>query len=339
MAFPLAIGGTGFALSRSPKTFSSSFLNIGAPLLRLRLRYTLKTTGGWQVSEGDQVNRLTWIITRPCLPFLFLSLLTANTLRAAEPAKAFDHTHGAWTEFLEAVLPVSDSLGVQKVDYARAQALEPVLNDYLQTLASISEATFLAFEVVDQQAFLINLYNAAMIKKVLSRYPDIRSVWDFGRIFNHPFKHRFISLFGKKVSLDDVEHGWLRGRAALFDPRVHFAVNCASIGCPPLRRSAYAGASLDAALDDQAARFLSDRTKNEFDRQTMRLILSPLFEWYEEDFSLLGQAGPYAYLARFAKPLGLSPFEAEALGKGELEITWSTYDWSLNAAATNATSQ
>jgi len=291
------------------------------------------------VSEGDQVNKRTWIMARHGLPLLLLSLLTANTLRAAEPATAFDHTHGAWTEFLTVVLPVSDSLGAQEVDYARAQALEPVLDDYLQTLASISEATFLAFEVVDQQAFLINLYNAAMIKKVLSRYPDIRSVWDFGRIFNHPFKHRFISLFGEKVSLDDVEHGWLRGRAALFDPRVHFAVNCASIGCPPLRRSAYVGVSLDTALDDQAARFLSDRTKNGFDRQTMQLILSPLFEWYEEDFSVQGQAGAHAYLTRFAKPLGLSPLEAEALGNGELEITWSTYDWSLNAATTIAESQ
>ena len=291
------------------------------------------------MSEGDRVNKLTWIMARPWLPLLLLSLVTANSLHAAEPATAFDHTHGAWTEFLKVVLPESDSLGVQEVDYARAQALEPVLNDYLQTLASVSETTFLTFDVVDQQAFLINLYNAAMIKKVLSRYPDIRSVWDFGRIFNHPFKHRFISLFGKKVSLDDVEHGWLRGRAALFDPRVHFAVNCASMGCPPLRRSAYVGATLDTALDEQAARFLSDRTKNGFDRKTMRLMLSPLFEWYEEDFSLQGQAGPHAYLARFAKPLGLSPLEAKALGKGELEITWSTYDWSLNATATNATSQ
>jgi len=288
------------------------------------------------VSEGDRVNKLTWIMARPWLPFLLLSLVTANSLHAAEPATGFDHTHGAWTEFLKVVLPESDSLGVQEVDYARAQALEPVLNDYLQTLASVSETTFLTFEVVDQQAFLINLYNAAMIKKVLSRYPDIRSVWDFGRIFNHPFKHRFISLFGKKVSLDDVEHGWLRGRAALFDPRVHFVVNCASMGCPPLRRSAYVGATLDTALDEQAARFLSDRTKNGFDRKTMRLMLSPLFEWYEEDFSLQGQPGSHAYLARFAKPLGLSPLEAKALGKGELEITWSTYDWSLNTAAIRA---
>jgi hypothetical protein len=291
------------------------------------------------VSEGDRVNKQTWIMASRWLSFFLLSLLTRNALSVVEPTTTFDHTHSAWTEFLNVVLPESDSLGVQEVDYARAQAIEPALNDYLRTLASISETTFLAFEVVDQQAFLINLYNAAMIKKVLSRYPDIRSVWDFGRIFNHPFKHRFISLFGKKVSLDDVEHGWLRGRAALFDPRVHFAVNCASIGCPPLRRSAYVGVSLDTALDDQAAQFLSDRTKNGFDRQTMRLILSPVFEWYEEDFSLQGQAGPHAYLARFAKPLGLSPLEAEALGNGELEITWSTYDWSLNAAATNATSQ
>jgi len=285
------------------------------------------------VSEGDRVNRKTWTIARYGLPLLLLSLLITNTLHAVEPATAFDHTHGGWTQFLREVLPESSASSVQEVDYARAQALEPALNDYLHTLASISETTFMAFDVVDQRAFLINLYNAAMIKKVLTRYPEIRSVWDFGRIFNHPFKHRFISLFGKKVSLDDVEHGWLRGRSALFDPRVHFAVNCASVGCPPLRRSAYVGATLEAALDEQAARFLSDRTKNGFVRQTKQLRLSPLFEWYEEDFSLEGQAGPHAYLARFAKPLGLSAVEAEALGKGELEITWSTYDWSLNAAS------
>ena len=144
-----------------------------------------------------------------------------------------------------------------------------------------------------------------MIQKILQRYPDIDSVWDFGRIFNHPFKDRFVELFGERMSLDDIEHGRLLGDPALFDPRVHFVVNCASKGCPPLRATAFDGASLEAALDEQASIFLSDRVKNGMNLTTNRLVLSPIFDWYTEDFGVPERQGELAYLSRYADSLGL----------------------------------
>ena len=153
----------------------------------------------------------------------------------------FDHTHQGFDRFLSQVVVVSTDGTSNRVDYSVASEEKALLEDYLSVLASVSEEEFLQFGKANQTAFLINAYNAAMIQKVLQRYPDIDSVWDFGRIFNHPFKDRFVELFGERMSLDDIEHGRLRGDPALFDPRIHFAVNCASKGCPPLRPRACNG--------------------------------------------------------------------------------------------------
>ena len=132
------------------------------------------------------------------------------------------------------------------------------------------------------------------------------------------------------MSLDDIEHGRLRGDPALFDPRVHFAVNCASKGCPPLRPTAFNGSSLDAALDEQASIFLSDRTKNGMNSTTNRLTLSPIFDWYAEDFGVTGLEGELAYLSRYADSLGLDDDAVRALNEGSIKIEWSDYDWALN---------
>jgi hypothetical protein len=93
-------------------------------------------------------------------------------------------------------------------------------------------------------------------------------------------------LLGGKVSLDDIEHEMLRQRGRYDDPRVHFAVNCASIGCPALREEAFVAERLDAQLDEQALRFMSDRTRNRYNAQRGRLELSKIFDWYGEDFRL-----------------------------------------------------
>ena len=217
----------------------------------------------------------------------------------------FDHTHQGFDRFLSQVVVVSTDGTSNRVDYSVASEEKALLEDYLSVLASVSEEEFLQFGKANQTAFLINAYNAAMIQKILQRYPGIDSVWDFGRIFNHPFKDRFVELFGERMSLDDIEHGRLRGDPALFDPRIHFAVNCASKGCPPLRPAAFNGSFLDAALDEQASIFLSDRTKNGMNPTTNRLTLSPIFDWYAEDFGVPGRQGELAYLSQYAASLGL----------------------------------
>ena len=242
----------------------------------------------------------------------------------------FDHTHQGFDRFLSQVVVVSTDGTSNRVDYSVASEEKALLEDYLSVLASVSEEEFLQFGKANQTAFLINAYNAAMIQKILQRYPDIDSVWDFGRIFNHPFKDRFVELFGERMSLDDIEHGRLRGDPALFDPRVHFAVNCASKGCPPLRPAAFNGSSLDAALDEQARIFLSDRTKNGMNPTTNRLTLSAIFDWYTEDFGVPGRQGELAYLSRYADSLGLDDDAVRALNEGSIKIEWSDYDWALN---------
>ena len=245
----------------------------------------------------------------------------------------FDHTHQGFDRFLSQVVVVSTDGTSNRVDYSVASEEKALLEDYLSVLASVSEEEFLQFGKANQTAFLINAYNAAMIQKILQRYPDIDSVWDFGRIFNHPFKDRFVELFGERMSLDDIEHGRLRGDPALFDPRIHFAVNCASKGCPPLRPAAFNGSFLDAALDEQASIFLSDRTKNGMNPTTNRLTLSPIFDWYAEDFGVPGLEGELAYLSRYADSLGLDDDAVRALNEGSIKIEWSDYDWALNDAS------
>ena len=262
-------------------------------------------------------------------------LSTTLLLLAMSPALGdqFDHTHQGFDRFLSQVVVVSTDGTSNRVDYSVASEEKALLEDYLSVLASVSEEEFLQFGKANQTAFLINAYNAAMIQKILQRYPDIDSVWDFGRIFNHPFKDRFVELFGERMSLDDIEHGRLRGDPALFDPRIHFAVNCASKGCPPLRPAAFDGSSLDAALDEQASIFLSDRTKNGMNPTTNRLTLSPIFDWYAEDFGVPGLEGELAYLSRYADALGLDDDAVRALNEGSIKIEWSDYDWALNDVA------
>ncbi len=259
-------------------------------------------------------------------------LSTTLLLFAMSPALGdqFDHAHQGFDRFLSHVVVVSNDGTSNRVDYSVASEEKALLEDYLSVLTSVSEDEFLQFGKANQTAFLINAYNAAMIQKILQRYPDIDSVWDFGRIFNHPFKDRFVELFGERMSLDDIEHGRLRGDPALFDPRVHFAVNCASKGCPPLRPAAFNGSSLDAALDEQARIFLSDRTKNGMNPLTNRLVLSPIFDWYTEDFGVPGRQGELAYLSRYADSLGLDDDAVRALNEGSIKIEWSDYDWALN---------
>ena len=264
-----------------------------------------------------------------CLAVLLLSCWQP-LLFASEEANRLANS---WSMLLERWVVTVEEGAVSRVDYAAALEDSAELKQWLAACAQVTESAFNEWSVPHRQAFLINFYNAAMIQKILQRYPDIDSVWDFGRIFNHPFKDRFVELFGERMSLDDIEHGRLRGDPALFDPRVHFAVNCASKGCPPLRPAAFNGSSLDAELDEQASIFLSDRTKNGMNTTTNHLVLSPIFDWYTEDFGVPERQGELACLSRYADSLGLDDDAVRALNEGSIKIEWSDYDWALNDVA------
>ena len=235
---------------------------------------------------------------------------------AAAPALAFDHAHAAWGALLERHVVVLDGGKASRVRYAGMMADRARLQSYLGTLSATPRAEFDGWSRAEQMAFLINAYNAFTVEKVLGRYPDIRSIWDYGKLFGNPFKDEFFSLLGERASLDWIEHGTLR--KTYRDPRVHYALNCASISCPMLRAEPYVAARLEAQLEDQARRFLSDAARNRY--RDGRLEVSKIFDWYKEDFEPRN-----AYFARYAELLGTN-----AAAVGSARITFLDYDWALN---------
>lgn len=234
---------------------------------------------------------------------------------AALPARAFEHSHAAWDALLKkhvVLLPGGHASQVRYADFARDRG---ALKAYLNALSEVGRAEFDAWPSAERKAFLINAYNAFTVEKVLTRYPDLRSIWDFGKVFGNPFKDEFFVLLGRRMSLDGIEHETLRKPGAYDDPRVHYAVNCASVGCPMLREEAYVAAKLDAQLDEQARRFLSDRTRNRY--REGRLEVSKIFDWFKQDFEPREQ-----YFARYATLLGTPG--------GTVPVAFLDYDWALN---------
>ena len=268
-------------------------------------------------------------MTRRITALLLLALATGGAA-----AQGFDHSHQAWTALLtKHVVPVDGGKGSQ-VRYAEFQKDRGQLKSYGGTLSAVSEAEFKTWSRDQRLAFLLNAYNAHMVELILTRYPDIRSVWDFGKVLNNPFKQKFFTLFGRPFSLDMIEHDTIRARGAYDDPRIHMAVNCAAIGCPMLRQEAYAAERLDRQLDEQVARFLSDRTRNRYDPATGALEVSEIFRWYATDFSsgLKGYTSLKQFFAKHADLLADSPEHRKMIREQKAEIRYLVYDWALNDA-------
>jgi hypothetical protein len=234
----------------------------------------------------------------------------------AQGALAFDHGHQAWGSLLERHVVVLEGGKASRADYAGIARQREDLERYLDVVSSTSRSEFDGWARPEQMAFLINAYNAFMVEKILQRYPEIRSVWDFGKLFGNPFKDEFFSLLGRKASLDWIEHDMLRKNYR--EPRIHYALNCASIGCPMLRPEPYVATRLEAQLEDQARRFLADASRNRY--REGRLEVSKIFDWYKEDFEPRD-----AYFARYAALLG-----ADAGSVRAARITFLDYDWALN---------
>ncbi len=235
---------------------------------------------------------------------------------AALPAQAaFDHAHAAWDALVKKHVKVLPGQHASQMDYAGMARDRAALKAYLDSLSRVPRAQFDGWPKNERKAFLINAYNAFTVEKILRRWPDIGSIWDFGRFFGNPFKDDFFTLLGAPMTLDGIEHETLRKPGAYDDPRVHYAVNCAAVGCPMLREEAYVAGRLDAQLDEQAQRFLSDRTRNRF--RDGRLQVSKIFDWFAEDFV------PHEkYFARYVKVLDYPG--------GPVPIDFLDYDWSLN---------
>jgi hypothetical protein len=239
------------------------------------------------------------------------------------PLAALAFEHSSWDALLKKHVVLLDGGKASQLRYAGMASERSALKAYLDSLSRVRESEFDAWSRQEQMAFLINAYNAFTVEKILVRYPDIRSIWDFGKLFGNPFKDEFFVLLGGKRSLDWIEHEKLR--KTYREPRIHYAVNCASVSCPMLREEAYAPSRLDAQLEEQARRFLSDRSRNR--AREGRLEVSKIFDWFKEDFEPRA-----AYFARYADILSDDPTQKDMIRKETAPLHFLEYDWSLNDA-------
>jgi hypothetical protein len=275
-------------------------------------------------------------LSRRAWAILALSATTSGATLLSETVRAqgagLDHAHAAWTALLRKHVRLVRGGQATRVAYAGFAADRGALNAYLDSLSAVTPAAFSGWSKAERQAFLINAYNAFTVELILTKYPDLKSIKDLGSLFSSPWKPKSVPLLGGKVSLDDIEHAMLRKRGDYDDPRVHFAVNCASIGCPALREEAFVAARLDAQMDEQTLRFMSDRTRNRFNAQRGRLELSKIFDWYGEDFRLGHRGIPSltAFAARYADQLADAPADRQRIRSGGADIAFTDYDWALN---------
>jgi hypothetical protein len=196
------------------------------------------------------------------------------------------------------------------VDYRGIQS-DPHYAKALQAFAAVTPAQLQGKN--ERLAFWINAYNLLAIKAVLDQYP-VKSIKDGGSLLQSIWKKKVGTVAGKAYALDEIENGILR--KDFTEPRIHFAIVCASLSCPDLRAESYTAERLDAQLDDAGQPFLANPTKGLVpgpDGKSAKV--SSIFKWFGEDFGVVG--GPAKFILTKTEP-GLSYLE---------------YDWSLNDSA------
>ena len=201
---------------------------------------------------------------------------------------------------------------------------------YLDSLSAVTRDGVRRLEQAEQLAFLINAYNAFTIEKILTRYPKLKSIRDFGTFVGNPWKDKFFTLLGTPMSLDGIEHDTIRKPGVYDDPRIHFAVNCASIGCPALRNEAYVADRLDAPArgPDEALpvrplpQSLRAGVGHAGGVEDLRLVRQRL------------QARERRTSSAFLRPLcsrnGRRARAQQAIRDGKAKIAFLDYDWALN---------
>ncbi|GAC1595548.1 MAG: DUF547 domain-containing protein [Hymenobacter sp.] len=203
------------------------------------------------------------------------------------------------------------------VNYKGFKADEKEFNHYLDLLSKNPPAA--SWSKPDQMAYWINSYNAYTIRLILDHYP-VKSIKDIGSKIKIPFvttpwAAKFFTIGGKKMSLDEIEHGTLRKK--FDDPRIHFALVCASMSCARLRNEAYVGDKLEHQLDDQGRDFVNNPAKNKIGKDAAQL--SKYFDWYKGDWEKNGQS-----VVKWVNKYSTTKMTDAT------KITYQTYNWSLN---------
>jgi hypothetical protein len=246
---------------------------------------------------------------------LFALTLLLSVIGAPCADLSFDHSHQKLDRVLKQF--VKDGL----VDYSALRKDPKALRDYLGEAAAVREDQFAQWNQSQQLALLINVYNAATLDLILQYYP-ISTIKKIGSFFKGPWDQPVVHLFGKTITLNHLEHEILRQKYN--EPRIHFAIVCAALGCPTLRSEAYRPDRLEEQLADQGRTFFSTKSKNRVDLEKRVVYLSPIFKWFPEDFEK--KAGS---VLKFAAPF-FPPDVKEEMNKTAFKVRYTDYDWSLN---------
>ena len=239
--------------------------------------------------------------------------------QAHDPASRAVIDVSAWDELLSRVV-VAGPDGINRVDYAvlagpERETLERIVADFAALPIS-------RYNRDEQLTYWINLYNAATLRVVADAYP-VASIRDIdispGWFTDGPWDADILVVEDEALTLNDIEHRILR--PVWHDARIHYAVNCASLGCPNLAAQAYRGAEIETQLEAAARGYINDPRGVTVEGE--RVIVSKIYDWFLEDFGG-STAGLLAHLKRYAEP----PL-ADRLDTVEA-IDGTAYDWALN---------
>ena len=262
------------------------------------------------------------------LAFSILTVLAGGAAVLTAPAMLSPALLPAATYAATAAGPVVDHSGYDRllkkyvtdkglVNYQGFRADEKEFNQYLALLSKNPPAA--NWSKPERMAYWINAYNAYTIRLILDHYP-VKSIKDIGASIQIPFvttpwAAKFFSIGGEKMSLDNIEHGTLRKQYD--DPRIHFALVCASLSCARLRNEAYTAAKLESQLDDQGRDFVNNPTKNSIGPGKAQL--SKHFDWYKSDWTKNGQS-----VAKWVNRYSKTKIDAQT------PVTFLDYNWKLN---------
>ncbi|MFP6663330.1 MAG: DUF547 domain-containing protein [Deltaproteobacteria bacterium] len=267
---------------------------------------------------GRQEKRALRVVARALLALLVVGAVVVPASDAAATKPSF----AAFARLLETHTREGKVAGIRTVlvDYA-ALASDP---DYAVALSALASADLSALRTDEAKvAFWINAYNLLAWKAVVDRYP-LASIRDGGNFFFPIWKKTVGKVGGESYSLDAIEHGILL--RDFREPRVHMALVCASLSCPDLRQEPYAPARLGTQLNEQAARFLANRSKG-MRRAGKTVEVSSIFKWFRDDFQSAG--GVATWIRQQANPATL----AMVPDLSDLRLRYLDYDWRLNDTA------
>ena len=227
--------------------------------------------------------------------------------------------HSAWTAILEThVIPGQD--GLNRFAYSKLTADDKkALAAYIASMEAI-EIT--SFNKNEQLAYWINLYNAVTVKVIADHYPvkSIRDIDISGFLKNGPWQKELVTVEETPLTLDNIEHAILR--PIWKDPRIHYGVNCASVGCPNLRTKAFTSTNVDAELEQGAVDYINS-PRGVLIKANGKVVVSSIYSWFAHDFGN-SEKGVTAHLLKYAKP------ELAAAIKKAGSLSDHHYDWSLN---------